>query len=208
MACRGLKSPPGSHQEPAILSNLSTSAGSAPGEEEEEEGEEVRMNLREDDNKQRRIIVSHQNSNKEKSVIRHMDVQWVLQVIVAAAVVVGLYFALGGRAKSKKRQWSDMDVKTTNKFVQEEQEAAGAYDGKLVVTKEMLREHDADSTSPWVALHGSVYDVSKFVDVHPGGRTILLFACGRDITKDFGEKHPTVKYNVILRRNHVGSYRP
>lgn len=34
-----------------------------------------------------------------------------------------------------------------------------------------------------------VYDVSKFLDRHPGGKDILLMAAGRDVTAVFESYH-------------------
>ena len=41
----------------------------------------------------------------------------------------------------------------------------------------------------WVALHGRVYDISGFIDDHPGGPESIVHLCGRDGTKEFAEIH-------------------
>lgn len=41
----------------------------------------------------------------------------------------------------------------------------------------------------WIALHGLVYDVSNFLDSHPGGRQPLLAVCGTDATEAFNAFH-------------------
>ncbi|KAJ1499228.1 hypothetical protein HMI55_004520 [Coelomomyces lativittatus] len=35
----------------------------------------------------------------------------------------------------------------------------------------------------WVAISGRVYDVTEFIEIHPGGRKILLKYVGTDATK-------------------------
>ncbi|KAL0904272.1 hypothetical protein M5K25_026358 [Dendrobium thyrsiflorum] len=37
----------------------------------------------------------------------------------------------------------------------------------------------------WLIIHGKVYDVTPFMDEHPGGDEVLLAATGKDATNDF-----------------------
>ncbi|KAI9093940.1 hypothetical protein K1719_026938 [Acacia pycnantha] len=37
----------------------------------------------------------------------------------------------------------------------------------------------------WIIIHGKVYDVSEFLDEHPGGDEVLLLATEKDATDDF-----------------------
>ncbi|EXB44868.1 putative cytochrome b5 isoform 2 [Morus notabilis] len=37
----------------------------------------------------------------------------------------------------------------------------------------------------WVVIDGKVYDVSSYLDDHPGGDDVVLAATGRDATEDF-----------------------
>lgn len=39
----------------------------------------------------------------------------------------------------------------------------------------------------WIALHGKVYDVTKFLKEHPGGEEVLLNLAGQDATKCFDD---------------------
>ena len=49
-----------------------------------------------------------------------------------------------------------------------------------IYTTEDLAEH-ASSSSCWVARDGKVYDVTKFLDDHPGGDDLVLKYAGKDI---------------------------
>lgn len=42
----------------------------------------------------------------------------------------------------------------------------------------------------WVVIHGKAYDVSDFLDEHPGGSGIILKYAGKDATKAFDPIHP------------------
>eukprot|EP00127_Corallochytrium_limacisporum_P000667 Clim_evm66s22 gene=Clim_evmTU66s22 len=39
--------------------------------------------------------------------------------------------------------------------------------------------------SVWLTIHGKVYDVTDFMDEHPGGEEVLLEVAGRDSTSEF-----------------------
>ena len=45
--------------------------------------------------------------------------------------------------------------------------------------------------SLWMAVHGKVYDMTAFIDDHPGGASILLKNGGIDATKAFDAIHNT-----------------
>lgn len=42
----------------------------------------------------------------------------------------------------------------------------------------------------WVSVHGQVYDVTEFLQMHPGGQDKLLRFAGKDATKGFRLQHP------------------
>lgn len=37
----------------------------------------------------------------------------------------------------------------------------------------------------WLAINGNVYDVTKYLDMHPGGADLILMNCGKDATAAF-----------------------
>ncbi|KAJ1556070.1 Cytochrome b5 reductase 4, partial [Cladochytrium tenue] len=50
----------------------------------------------------------------------------------------------------------------------------------------------------WMALAGRVYDVTAYVEYHPGGAGQLLRGAGRDATRLFMQVHPWVNYEFLL----------
>ncbi|KAE8147386.1 FMN-dependent dehydrogenase-domain-containing protein [Aspergillus avenaceus] len=50
-------------------------------------------------------------------------------------------------------------------------------------------ESHSTKASCWVAIHGSVYDVTDFIDSHPGGPNVILRCAGKDATEDFDSVH-------------------
>lgn len=64
----------------------------------------------------------------------------------------------------------------------------------------------ATEESAWIAIDGLVYDVTAFVDSHPGGREMLLLSVGRDATDLFNSYHPfTSKPRAVLKKYRIGS---
>ncbi|KAG0148033.1 hypothetical protein CROQUDRAFT_655400 [Cronartium quercuum f. sp. fusiforme G11] len=58
---------------------------------------------------------------------------------------------------------------------------------KVYSTKEV--EKHTNETSAWVIIEGGVYDVTKWLDDHPGGKKILLENSGKDCSDLFREYH-------------------
>lgn len=56
-------------------------------------------------------------------------------------------------------------------------------DGKAFPMLEVARH--TSSTDCWMVVDGRVYDVTKFLDEHPGGEDIMLDSSGRDATREF-----------------------
>ncbi|KAL2695733.1 hypothetical protein AAEP93_003826 [Penicillium crustosum] len=50
----------------------------------------------------------------------------------------------------------------------------------------------------WIAIHGNVYDVSRFLNSHPGGKAILLQHAGTDATRAFQDVHPAEMLDEYL----------
>ena len=47
-----------------------------------------------------------------------------------------------------------------------------------------LSNHKAQNDC-WIAINGNVYDVTKYLDQHPGGSDLILMMCGKDATQAY-----------------------
>ena len=56
------------------------------------------------------------------------------------------------------------------------------------VTRQELRKHKK-RTDAWMAINGAVYNVTDYMDYHPGGWDELLKGAGSDATNMFNEIH-------------------
>lgn len=65
--------------------------------------------------------------------------------------------------------------------------ATPATSAKKMITQDELATHDS-AESCWIQIDQSVYDVTNFLDKHPGGRERLLQFCGKDATNGYATK--------------------
>mmetsp|Transcript_69600 Transcript_69600/g.96766 ORF Transcript_69600/g.96766 Transcript_69600/m.96766 type:complete len:133 (-) Transcript_69600:54-452(-) len=55
-----------------------------------------------------------------------------------------------------------------------------------MISAEELAKHTAYDDC-WMAIQGKVYDLTKFMDDHPGGDEVLKDSAGRDATSEFDD---------------------
>ncbi len=55
-------------------------------------------------------------------------------------------------------------------------------------TVEQVTTH-VDETSCWSIINNNVYDITKMISVHKGGKEKIMSICGKDGTKDFTAMH-------------------
>ena len=57
-----------------------------------------------------------------------------------------------------------------------------------VITQAELSQHKTEEDC-WIAVDGLVYDVTKFLKLHPAGKGIILSVGGKDVTEEFFSYH-------------------
>lgn len=76
--------------------------------------------------------------------------------------------------------------------------------GRLIeVTEEELKKHNTRDDC-WTCIRGMVYNVSAYMDFHPGGEAELMRAAGIDSTDLFDQVHRWVNYESMLKECLVG----
>ncbi|ORC84343.1 cytochrome b5-like [Trypanosoma theileri] len=60
----------------------------------------------------------------------------------------------------------------------------------------------------WLIINKKVYDVTKFVDAHPGGVDTLTAAAGRDATDDFNSVGHSDSAKEELKKYYIGELDP
>ncbi|XP_071513529.1 cytochrome b5 isoform X2 [Panulirus ornatus] len=75
--------------------------------------------------------------------------------------------------------------------------------GPKVFTLAEIAEHKK-SDSCWVVIHDKVYDVTKFLDEHPGGEEVLLEQGGMDTTESFEDVGHSTDAREMMKEYYVG----
>lgn len=91
---------------------------------------------------------------------------------------------------------------TTTSSTSTDATAAGAEEH--VYTWQEVAKHNTQDDM-WVVVADKVYDVTKWVDRHPGGVEMLRLVAGRDITVAFDVYHPfTRNHEKVLAKYEIG----
>jgi cytochrome b involved in lipid metabolism len=97
------------------------------------------------------------------------------------------------------------DITSTSRIAQKNAvKLRGAARNGRTLREISIEELEAANSveKPWVAVRGKVYDLTKFVDKHPGGRDFLLLSVGRDATSLYESLH-SEKMTKVLKYVHI-----
>ncbi|KAL0984960.1 hypothetical protein UPYG_G00151120 [Umbra pygmaea] len=83
------------------------------------------------------------------------------------------------------------------------QDLTGLRGRLLEVTEEELQKHNTRKDC-WTCIRGMVYNVSPYMEYHPGGEEELLKAAGIDGTDLFDQVHRWVNYESMLKECLIG----
>ncbi|XP_022776717.1 cytochrome b5-like isoform X1 [Durio zibethinus] len=73
---------------------------------------------------------------------------------------------------------------------------------KLYTMEEASQHNTKDDC--WVVIDGKVYDVTSYLDEHPGGDDVVLAATGKDATDDFEDAGHSKSAKELLQTFCVG----
>ena len=60
----------------------------------------------------------------------------------------------------------------------------------------------------WMSIHGKVYDVTKYLEDHPGGEEVLMDRGGKDATEDYEDVGHSNEARKTLNRYEIGELPP
>lgn len=60
----------------------------------------------------------------------------------------------------------------------------------------------------WLVIHGRVYDVTRFLDEHPGGEEVLLEQAGVDASESFEDVGHSSDAREMLKQYYIGDIHP
>ncbi|KAK8754323.1 hypothetical protein OTU49_015612 [Cherax quadricarinatus] len=73
---------------------------------------------------------------------------------------------------------------------------------RVFTLAEVLTHKKSDSC--WIVIHDRVYDVTKFLDEHPGGEEVLLEQAGTDATENFEDVGHSTDAREMMKEYYIG----
>ncbi|CED82388.1 Cytochrome b5 [Phaffia rhodozyma] len=73
------------------------------------------------------------------------------------------------------------------------------------ITQEQLEAH-SDPKDIWMVISGKVYDVTSFLDEHPGGDEVVISEAGKDATEPFEDVGHSEEARKLLKDMYVGDF--
>ncbi|XP_021909425.1 cytochrome b5 [Carica papaya] len=77
-----------------------------------------------------------------------------------------------------------------------------ASDPKVHEFEEVVKHNKTKDC--WLIISGKVYDVTPFMDDHPGGDEVLLSATGKDATNDFEDVGHSDSAREMMEKYYIG----
>nr|ODN93938.1 L-mandelate dehydrogenase [Cryptococcus depauperatus CBS 7841] len=79
--------------------------------------------------------------------------------------------------------------------------------GQKLISFEEVQKHNKPDDC-WVVIDGKIYDVTEFLENHPGGPEIIIANAGKDATQIFKPVHPSDALNMLEPSQHMGPVNP
>lgn len=74
--------------------------------------------------------------------------------------------------------------------------------GKIYKLEEVALHNSAEDI--WMAIHNKVYDITKFIDEHPGGMEVLIENAGLEATYAFEDVGHSLDARDLLSQYYIG----
>ncbi|XP_023545611.1 cytochrome b5 [Cucurbita pepo subsp. pepo] len=72
---------------------------------------------------------------------------------------------------------------------------------------EEVSQHSSNDDC-WIIIDGKVYDLTSYLDEHPGGDDVIVAATGRDATDDFEDAGHSKDARELMEKFYIGELDP
>uniref|UniRef100_A0A671MCM8 Cytochrome b5 heme-binding domain-containing protein n=1 Tax=Sinocyclocheilus anshuiensis TaxID=1608454 RepID=A0A671MCM8_9TELE len=93
---------------------------------------------------------------------------------------------------------TEISVKRENQDTDENTDSGVKY-----YTREEVQAHNM-SKDTWLIIHDKVYDITSFMEEHPGGEEVLLEQAGADATESFEDVGHSTDAREMLQQYYIG----
>lgn len=114
----------------------------------------------------------------------------IVGVLLAAVAVIGLIVTVLTGHTGATAVWGGLapEADPASAASASPQPSPDVTAGATGISIAEVAQHD-DSATCWVAIDGTVYDVTAWITQHPGGPDRILGICGTDASEAFGAQH-------------------
>lgn len=129
----------------------------------------------------------------------------VLGSIFTLSLILGVAVFFGLESYAPPVYVKEVKNGTTTDSITVNTSTGTSTPGAPVYTREQVALHK-DAASCHTIIDGKVYDLTLWVNMHPGGKNAILSLCGSDGTDSFMNKHKGAQKQMdILGRFHIGN---
>ncbi len=130
----------------------------------------------------------------------------ILSILVVVIIGIGVWAYTGWNKYAPVtyvQESTDENGTTTQTTVNTE--TGTTTPGAPVFTLAQIAAHN-NATSCYSSINGKVYDLTLWINMHPGGKAAILSLCGTDGTERFMAKHHGAQKQMdILARFYIGN---
>uniref|UniRef100_W5M9A7 Cytochrome b5 type B n=2 Tax=Lepisosteus oculatus TaxID=7918 RepID=W5M9A7_LEPOC len=90
-----------------------------------------------------------------------------------------------------------------NRMGEENNTEANSKSTVTYYTLEEIQKHNM-SRDTWLVIHDKVYDITRFLEEHPGGEEVLLEQAGGDATESFEDVGHSTDAREMLKQYFIG----
>jgi len=71
------------------------------------------------------------------------------------------------------------------------------------LTRKQVSEHNSNKDT-WLLIHNNVYDLTAFLNEHPGGEEVLIEQAGKDATENFEDVGHSSDAREMMKKYKIG----
>ena len=131
--------------------------------------------------------------------------QQVIKVLVPILAIASLILTVLVGHSGAEASWKDRIAQTQIPALEDSAPSASAPAGMINLSTTEIKMHNSKSDC-WSIVNGKVYNLTTYVQKHPGGSAVITNICGKDGTNSFANEHNTQsKPNSVLTGFLAGS---